>query len=775
MLLLPAAVALSLAGVRVQTELARADKLSAMRDQLPVLKEMADLARLVSEEAAAPVNSSENRSISTQVDAKAAEVTARADFASARADLAVRDALDQLNALRSVQVRGRDVLVETSRYCGIVSSLSRVLPQIVNAAGDSGLDAYADAAASLLKLRCDLAREQALLRAATQGVPSKATLIAAASLVAATSDEGVRTVSATKSPQIPEVTSAAADRRTALERRLSGEAIDLASMIGQTTMELTALGSTVRGVVDSLSASVTDLTNQTRSDALRDVAVVLGALLGALTFALYMARSLVGPIKQLHTAALEVAHHRLPVTVERVRSGETVDWRSVEPAPRRSGGEIGQLARAFEMVQRQAVRLAGQQADLRKHVSDMFMAVSRRSQSLLDRQLSVIEELEVDEQDPRRLELLFHVDHIATRLRRNGENLQILAGGKPVRHDRDPVSAAGLMRAAASAVKDYQRIAFGNAPSGAVCAAAAADVVHILAELVENATRFSAPEKKVLLTAERAADGGLLIEVVDHGVGMTTEDVLAANARLAAASATDPETTRRMGFFVVGRLARPLGVTVRLRQNVEPLHVAGMTVSVHIPSEIVVVRGLFSRSEVPAAGTPAQPHLDGIHMPVAANDIEMAWPRDDPDAHDTYSVRPGLGAYTPAKTPIFDQVLSGWLVEKNAAGGADGMEQADQDKPAGPKNWTVPADATQKAAQKVLQPPTDTLSTEVGLPIRKPGAHLAPGTAAPPATARSSAGFRDPAVIRSGLARHSQGLQAARRRTAEPPSESGRG
>ncbi|MFE0023346.1 HAMP domain-containing protein [Amycolatopsis sp. NPDC059021] len=779
-LLLPAAVALSLAGARVQAELAQADKLSAMRDQLPVLQDVADLARLVGEETAVPGSSPNSRSVPAQVDAQAAVVAARVGVArtSARADQDVHDALGQLGALRSVQARGRDVVLETSRYYGIVSLLSGVLPGTVSAAGDSGLDAYANAAANLLKLRCDLARQQALLRAATQATPAKVTLIAAvsqvAASVAATSDEVVRTLPANLAPQISEVASAAADRRTALERVLSGEAIDLASMIGPIRTELNALGEIVGGDLGSLSARLADLTNQTRSDALRDAAMVLGALLGALAFALYMARSLVRPIKRLHAAALAVAHHRLPDTVERMRSGEDVDWRSVEPVPVRSRDEVGQLARAFEAMQRQAVRLAGQQAELRRHVSDMFMALSRRSQSLVDKQLSVIEALEADEQDPRRLELLFHVDHIATRLRRNGENLQILARGKPVRHDRTPLSTAGLMRAAASAVKDYQRIVFGHAPSGAVRAAAAADVVHILAELVENATRFSAPENKVLLTSERAADGGLLIEVVDNGLGMATEDVVAANTRLAVTDA-DPETTRQMGLFVVGRLARPLGVTVRLRQNWDQPTATGITASVHIPSEIVVVGGLPPQSTAPAAGAPAQPDLDGIPRPVAGNDIEMTWPRNDPDAQETPSVRPGPGADLPAKTPIFDQLLSGWLVEKDAAHGTEDTERADHEQPAHLQNRTVPADATRRATGKVFPPSTNTPSTEAGLPIRKPGAHLAPGAAAPPTTARSTAGFRDPAVIRSGLARHSQGLWAARRRTAESPSDSGSG
>ena len=154
-----------------------------------------------------------------------------------------------------------------------------------------------------------------------------------------------------------------------------------------------------------------------------------------------MARSLLAPVRRLHAAALEVARNRLPGTIERIREGEDVRWETLEPIPVHSEEEIGQLARAFDDMHQQAVRLAiGEQAELRLQVSEMFMTLSRRSQSLVELQLSVIEDLEADEQDPQRLGELFEVDHIATRLRRNGENLQVLAGGRPARRDHGPVA-----------------------------------------------------------------------------------------------------------------------------------------------------------------------------------------------------------------------------------------------------------------------------------------------------------------------------------------------
>ena len=297
-----------------------------------------------------------------------------------------------------------------------------------------------------------------------------------------------------------------------------------------------------------------------------------------------MVRSLVTPVRRLRAAALRAAHEQLPETVRQVRDGTEVDWRAVPAVGIRTDEEIGQLARAFDDMHRQAVRLAVEQAELRKQVSEMFMTLSRRSQSLVDQQLTIIEDLEAGEQDPLRLDELFRIDHIATRLRRNGENLHVLAGGRPVRHGREPVPTRDLLRAATSEVKDYRRVALGNAPRSSVQPEAAADVVHILAELLENATRFSPPEHKVALTADRGADGGLLIEVVDQGLGMTAAELTTVNDRLAAAGTVGPETTRRMGLFVVGRLAALHGVTVRLRATGPGTRHGGVTASVHVPA-----------------------------------------------------------------------------------------------------------------------------------------------------------------------------------------------
>ncbi|MEV6624841.1 ATP-binding protein, partial [Amycolatopsis sp. NPDC051114] len=445
-------------------------------------------------------------------------------------------------------------------------------------------------------------------------------------------------------------------------------------------------------------------------------------------------------IGRLHAAAVDTARRRLPATIERIREGDDVDWQATERLPVDSEEEIGQLARAFDDMHRQAVRLAvGEQAEMRIQVSEMFMTLSRRSQSLVELQLSVIEDLEADEQDPQRLAELFQIDHIATRLRRNGENLQVLAGGRPVRRDIGPVATVELLRAATSEVKDYQRVTLGNAPRGSVQSEAAADVVHILAELLENAIRSSPPDQQVVLTADRGFDGGVLIEVVDAGLGMTREDLEAANARLAAGASVSPETTRRMGLFVVSRLAASHGITVRLRSTSTRTASAGITASVHVPGVLITV-------DLPVRpGVPGLPEQAGNG--VARPEPEPRWPVEEPAA---------VVAPPPMPTPIFDQMLSHWFADDRA-------------KPARPGEWATPADDVRQAAEAAVGTLDDPEFTESGLPTRQPGAQLAPGSVAPRQPQPPDSSFRDPAAVRNNLSRHYSGMRAARHRVAIDP------
>ncbi|MFD0631098.1 sensor histidine kinase [Catenulispora yoronensis] len=241
------------------------------------------------------------------------------------------------------------------------------------------------------------------------------------------------------------------------------------------------------------------------------------------------------------------------------------------------------MARAFDEVHREAVRLATEQAMLRNNVNAMFTNLSRRSQSLVQRQLRLIDELENAEQDPDQLASLFKLDHLATRMRRNGENLLVLAGEEPGRRWSQPVPLIDVLRAAASEVEQYERVTLRDLPTVEVAGRAVNDVVHLVAELLENATSFSAPETKVSVTGNLLNTGGVMLEIEDSGIGMTPEELDDANERLANPPVVDVAISRRMGLFVVGRLATRHGIQVRLRRSAT----GGITALVLVPAALL--------------------------------------------------------------------------------------------------------------------------------------------------------------------------------------------
>ncbi|MBQ7808545.1 MAG: ATP-binding protein, partial [Rhodococcus sp.] len=225
--------------------------------------------------------------------------------------------------------------------------------------------------------------------------------------------------------------------------------------------------------VTEFGDTVTAESNAARTAALRDTAIVLGAVLLALAIALVISRSLIDPIRRLRFAALQAARRGLPDAIERIRAGASIDDVDFARVPIRTHEEIGELARAVDDMHGQAITLAGEQATLRRQVNDMFETLSRRNKSLVDQQLGLIEQLEQDEDDPRRLENLFRLDHIAARMRRNGDNLLVLAGTDVRRARTAPVALGDILRAAVSGVEEYRRVELGQIPPGVVTGHAA--------------------------------------------------------------------------------------------------------------------------------------------------------------------------------------------------------------------------------------------------------------------------------------------------------------
>ena len=335
----------------------------------------------------------------------------------------------------------------------------------------------------------------------------------------------------------------------------------------------------------SLTSAVDKEATSARNAAIRDAAIVLGGILAALVLVLLVARALVLPLRRLREGALRVAHEDLPAEIERINAGEQP--MPIQPIAVQSTEEIGQVAHAVDDLHEQALLMAAEQTRLQAHVSDMFETMSRRSRSLVDQQLSLIDDLERNEQDPQRLAALFKLDHLAARMRRTGTNLLVLAGAKIRREQTESMPVAAIIGAAASQVEDYQRVVTATAPDSAVVGSAAGDIVHLLAELIDNALLYSQPASEVRVSAVHTGNRGLVIEVSDAGLGMTGGDIRMANTRLESGGEVTPYTTRHMGLFVVGRLARQHGLVVRLRSSVAGEPRSGTTVGVFIPADLI--------------------------------------------------------------------------------------------------------------------------------------------------------------------------------------------
>ncbi|MFE5489979.1 nitrate- and nitrite sensing domain-containing protein [Streptomyces virginiae] len=326
------------------------------------------------------------------------------------------------------------------------------------------------------------------------------------------------------------------------------------------------------------------VSDDARTDAITNGAIVVVALLAAFILAGMMARQMGRAMSRLRTAAFDIAEQRLPSLVDQLSRTDPgkVDTR-VHPIPIDSQDEIGEVARAFDQVHREAVRLAAEQALLRGNVNAIFTNLSMRNQSLIEGQLTLITDLENNEADPDQLENLFRLDHLATRMRRNGENLLILAGEEPGRRWDQPVPLVDVLRAASSEVEQYERIELSGVSEAEIHGQAVTDLVHLLAELLENATTFSSPQTKVRVNATRLPDGRVMVEIHDKGIGLTAEDFADINHKLANPPTVDAAISQRMGLFVVGRLADRHSIRVQLRPSGEA---AGTTSLIMLPDAI---------------------------------------------------------------------------------------------------------------------------------------------------------------------------------------------
>ncbi|QEV16950.1 sensor histidine kinase [Streptomyces alboniger] len=314
------------------------------------------------------------------------------------------------------------------------------------------------------------------------------------------------------------------------------------------------------------------------------LAGVLGlvALLVSLFMSIRIGRGLIRDLRRLRLEAHEASGVRLPGVLRRLAAGEQVDVETEAPRLTYDKDEIGQVGQALNTLQRAAVEATVKQADLRRGVSEVFVNLARRSQVLLHKQLTLLDTMERRTEDTDELADLFRLDHLTTRMRRHAEGLVILSGAAPSRQWRKPVQLMDVVRAAVAEVEDYERIEVRRLPRIAVTGPAVADLTHLMAELLENATVFSPPHTAVQVLGEHVANG-FTLEIHDRGLGMAADALLDANLRLAETPEFELSDTDRLGLFVVSRLAQ----RQRVRVSLQPSPYGGTTAVVFIPEALL--------------------------------------------------------------------------------------------------------------------------------------------------------------------------------------------
>ncbi|MEW2358827.1 nitrate- and nitrite sensing domain-containing protein [Spirillospora sp. NPDC029432] len=343
------------------------------------------------------------------------------------------------------------------------------------------------------------------------------------------------------------------------------------------------------------------------------VAIVVSVLV-----AVRVSRRLLDECRTLARGVVDFTQRALPALADTVREGGRIEEIANVPDREYRIREIRQISESFVRAREAVLTGAAREMAVRGGISEVFVNLARRNQALLHRQLSLLDTMERRTEDPAELSDLFRLDHLATRMRRHAEGLVILAGKTAGRGWRRPVPMVDVVRGAVAEVEDYPRVRVQQLPRLALQGTAVADTIHLLAEIVENATTFSPPQSPVRVSGHAVANG-FVVEVEDRGLGMTDQDLRAANERLADPPEFDPSDSARLGLFVVARLARRHGISVTLRQS----PYGGTTAIALIPAELIVETpepdqiGRRSTGAMAAVGQPAAVGASGAGRPAA--------------------------------------------------------------------------------------------------------------------------------------------------------------
>jgi signal transduction histidine kinase len=557
-------------------------------------------------------------------------------------------------------------------------------------------------------------------------------------------------------------------------------------------------------------------------EAFWDGAAVIALLLLAVALLVVVVRSLLQPLRALRTAAFEVADRRLPEAAEQLRSADCPGQTTVDPVPVHSREEVGQVARAFDTMHVQAVRLAAEQAQRRSSLNDVFVNLSGRTQQLVQRQLQLIDEVRSQTHDPAVMSNLVVLDRLAARMRRHSENLLVLAGGTVRRCTEGPTAVLDVLTNAVSEIDQYQRVTVCPPAPAMVAGPIANDLVHLIAELLDNATSVAPRGTMVTLASALTEEHSLLVEITDSGPGIALDELQEINARLASAPTVDMSVPGQMGRLVVRELAAQHGISVRLRQR---LGGDGITATVLLPPSLVTVDLRVPLDRAPASTSDRESGSAGwsgpegqlplqvsviddategeLFSPASINPASLgvvASHRSEPRtaqqewlelfgssdqtgdqaqasaATDAlYSAAPRAGSLLPSagsgavgaaeevREEIFEMV-SAWFREQQSVPMNDTPATAATE-------WWSPFDEGWQAAQ-ALRAPVDHDFTPAGLPKRQPRAHLVPGADGDvQPTPVSAALARTPDAVRGRLSRYQRGLNVGRHAHISPDEQ----
>ncbi len=570
----------------------RADGLSgnpAVRSQAALALSVVQRAASATQQAASGV-----RALASQI---GGSYSAQAQQAASTALTALRDLPYLRQASLSTQLPS---LAVVQKYTQVIDDVLGVNDQVAQGVGDPALAQTVRVLGLVSAMKEEASQQRAILAAALLQHGFGAGQLAALNAAQSAQQGNLAAFNISANVSQRQLWNQAADRSYSyLANSDELQALSLQSSTGSLRTDPTtavdwfgAMSNTIDfqmgGVEHRIAAQAVSRAATLRRDAIVTALVVGAAVLFVLLLALIsiiiVGRSMVRPLRQLRAGALEVAGVGLPEAVRRMNEQDAaVGPLTVEPIGVDSTDEIGEVARAFDQVHREALRLAANEAALRGNVNAMFVNLSRRSQSLVERQIRLIDTLEQSEQDAERLGSLFQMDHLATRMRRNSENLLVLAGHDIVRRWNQPVALVDVLRAAVSEIEQYERVSLNVQPGISVRGQAVNDIVHLTAELVENATAFSPADSPVSITGHLLGSGGVLLEITDQGVGVGADEMAHANWRLDNPPVVDVAVSRRMGLFVVARLAARHGIRVRLRSAPS----GGLTALVWLPDEVI--------------------------------------------------------------------------------------------------------------------------------------------------------------------------------------------